>query len=85
VLRAALALPAPERLALAAELRASVEGDYFEHDDDLHAFWAQEVQRRTSQLRRGTEQALRAAHGGVDVEELPPGCSCCEPMAWRER
>jgi putative addiction module component (TIGR02574 family) len=50
VLNAALHLPEPDQVELAAELLAHLEGDV---DEDVDAAWAAEIERRTREIEQG--------------------------------
>ena len=50
VLNAALRLPEPDRVELATELLAHLEGDV---DEDVDAAWAAEIERRTREIEQG--------------------------------
>lgn len=50
VLNAALRLPEPDQVELAAELLAHLEGDV---DEDVDAAWAAEIERRTREIDQG--------------------------------
>jgi len=50
LLNAALRLPEPDQLELAAELLAHLEGDV---EDEVDAAWAAEIERRTREIEHG--------------------------------
>jgi putative addiction module component (TIGR02574 family) len=50
VLNAALRLPEPDQVELAAELLAHIEGDV---DEDVDVAWAAEIERRTREIEQG--------------------------------
>jgi putative addiction module component (TIGR02574 family) len=55
ILKAALALPADKRAALAASLLDSLDTDT---DEDVEASWAIEVNRRVSELDSGAVKTM---------------------------
>jgi len=55
ILNAALRLPEPEQVELAAELLAHLEGP---SDEDVDAAWAAEIERRTREIERGVVKPI---------------------------
>ncbi len=60
ILDEALKLPAAERMVIAERLFESVEAeaDDVQDDDDIRAAWAEEIERRSRELRDRTVKGL---------------------------
>ncbi len=73
VLNEALKLPARERVKLAEKLLESVEAEGGEEDEDaLQAAWAEEIRRRSQELRDGTVKGLSVEEARRIVASDPP-------------
>ncbi len=73
VLSEALKLPARERVAIAEKLLESVEAEGHDDDEDaVQAAWADEIQRRSRELRDGSVQGLSVEEARRIVASDPP-------------
>jgi putative addiction module component (TIGR02574 family) len=73
VLDEALRLPARERVAIAEKLLESAEAEGYDDDEDeIQAAWAEEIQRRSRELRDGTVKGLSVEEARRIVASDPP-------------
>ena len=74
VLSEALKLPVRERVAIAEKLLESVEDEGNPQDDDeVQTAWAEEVARRSRELREGTVKGLSVEEARRIVASDPSG------------